>query len=84
MRPTEPAEHGSLNDSTRLTREQVVDRIVTINPTATGAFLGRFSTGELRTYLRRLQLLRTSDRRGGAWPRTDSHPAIVTRRPRGW
>lgn len=80
-RTTEPAEHG-FEQLSRLTREQVVDRIVTINPTATSEFLTRFATPELRCYLQRLKLVGRRSARGSAWTRQTTSPAIVTRSAR--
>lgn len=58
----------------RLTREQVVDRIITINPTATADFLNRFQDQSLELYLERLS---SSMRRGASWVRRGETPAIT-------
>lgn len=60
--------------SPRLTREQVVDRIITINPTATADFLNRFRDQSLELYLERLS---TTMRRGASWVRQEETPAIM-------
>lgn len=73
----EMAEVRSPNLSTRLTREQVVDRIITINRSASPAFLERFADPQLRHYLD--HLTHTEQRRNIPWVRTGETPAIVGR-----
>ena len=79
-RTSEPPESSS--PSSRLTREQVVDRIITINPTATTTFLDRFSEASLGQYLD--HLLATSGPRGryARWLRPGDSPAILARERR--
>jgi len=76
-RTSEPLECSS--SSSRLTREQVVDRIISINPTATTAFLDRFSEQKLEKYLD--HLVAASGPRGGQsrWLRPGDAPAITVR-----
>ncbi len=76
-RTSEPLECSS--SSSRLTREQVVDRIISINPTATTAFLERFSEQKLEKYLD--HLVAASGPRGGQsrWMRPGDAPAIWAR-----
>ena len=76
----EPSETESKNFG-RLTREQVVSRIMNLNPTAGADFLQRFERGPLSDYLDRLSAAKSP--RGSAWIRRGSEPAIVTRRPGG-
>ena len=76
----EPSETDSKKFG-RLTREQVVSRIMNLNPTAGADFLQRFGRGTLSDYLDRLSAARSP--RGSAWIRRGSEPAIVTRRPGG-
>jgi hypothetical protein len=73
---SEPPESSS--SSSRLTREQVVDRIITINPTATQQFLARFKNESLEKYLDHLVV--ASGPRGGhsRWLRPGDSPAILT------
>ena len=63
----------------RLSREQVVDRIIHINPTATAKFLSRFDEDSLERYLEHLAI--ASQPRGGhsRWLRPGDSPAIVAR-----
>jgi hypothetical protein len=63
----------------RLTREQVVSRIIHINPTATAKFLSRFREESLERYLD--HLLVASQPRGpqSRWIRPGDSPAIVAR-----
>jgi hypothetical protein len=76
-RPCEPPECSSL--PSRLTREQVVSRIIHINPTATQAFLSRFSEESLGRYLDHL-VAASGPRRGDRpWLRPGDLPAIVSR-----
>ena len=76
-RTSEPLECSS--SPSRLTREQVVDRIISINPTATAAFLDRFSEQRLEKYLD--HLVAASGPRGSnaRWMRPGDAPAIWTR-----
>ena len=74
----EPSETDSSHLG-RLTREQVVDRIMTLNPTAKPDFLRGFQRGSLSDYLARLDTARSP--RGSGWVRRGNSPAIVTRRP---
>jgi hypothetical protein len=77
-RPTsEPLESDSL--SSRLTREQVVDRIITINPTATVSFLERFNSRSLGMYLDHLVSASRPRGRGARWLRPGDTPAILGR-----
>jgi hypothetical protein len=80
-RTSEPPESSS--PSSRLTREQVVDRIITINPTAKTTFLASFNEASLGRYLD--HLVATSGPRGRqspVWMRPGDSPAIMTREPR--
>ena len=74
----EMAEVRSLGSSTRLTREQVVDRIITLNRSASPAFLQRFAEPQLRHYLE--HLTHTEQGRHVPWVRRGETPAIVGRR----
>jgi hypothetical protein len=51
-RTSEPPERGP--SSSRLSREQLLDRIMSLNPTATSEFLARFGEDDLEEYLQRL------------------------------
>ena len=77
-RTTEPAEHGSSFES-RLTREQVVDRIIQVNPTATERFLNQFGKEKLEKYLAHLDAASRPRGREAIWPRPGDSPAILTR-----
>ena len=58
-----------------LRREQLIDRIVVMNPTACPMFLSRFNESRLEEYLDHLQA--ASEPRGSRWVRQASSPAIV-------
>ncbi|MEO1007413.1 MAG: hypothetical protein AAFX79_02495 [Planctomycetota bacterium] len=73
----EMAEARSLEPRTRLTREQVVDRIISINRSASPAFLERFEDVQLTRYLARLNL--AGGRPDVPWVRAADTPAIVGR-----
>jgi hypothetical protein len=73
-RTSEPLESSST--SSRLTREQVVDRIITINPTATAAFLDHFSEVSLGKYLDHLVAASGPRGRHSRWERPGDSPAI--------
>ena len=64
-------------DSDSMTREQVLDRIITINPTASRSFLDSFERDSLGTYLKRLQHA-TAPRgpKSRPWQRTGGAAAI--------
>jgi hypothetical protein len=76
-RTSEPLE--SVSPSSRLTREQVVDRIITINPTATVDFLDRFTEHSLGMYLDHLLAASGPRGRQSRWSRPGDSPAIMTR-----
>lgn len=71
--PAEPASEPE----PRLTREQLVDRILEINPSATRAYLARFRPDNLSNYLDRLLHAREPRGPGSAWERRAETPAIV-------
>lgn len=75
----EPPECGS-STATRLTREQVVDRIISINKSVTVEFLNRFPDSSLNVYLDHLSVA-TGPRgaRSRTWVRPGDSPAIVVR-----
>ena len=65
--------------SPALSREQVVDQIITINTSATAEFLAQFDDELLRKYLEHLNF--TQGPRGSAsWDRPNDAPAIMVRR----
>lgn len=74
-RTPEQPECGS--NRPRLTREQVVDRIITINRGATADFLSRFGEVSLERYLDRL--IATAGPRGDRFDRPGDTPAIMCR-----
>ena len=61
----------------RLSREQVIDEIITRNPSATAIFLDAFSDKGLRRYLTRLRSTRRPRGRGARWVRPNDAPAIT-------
>lgn len=63
-----------------LSREQVVDQILTINHSATADYLTQFAEPELNKYLD--HLLNSQEPRGrhARWDRPGDAPAIMTRR----
>jgi hypothetical protein len=68
--------------SSRLTREQVVDRIISINPTATVEFLNSFKDPALGHYLDHLVATSAPRGRHARWLRHHETPAILSREPR--
>ena len=72
----------SESPSSRLTREQVVDRIISINPTATVEFLSRFDEPALGHYLDHLVATSTPRGRHARWERHHETPAILGREPK--
>jgi hypothetical protein len=63
-----------------MTRSQLVDRILELNPTATPKFLGAFSESSLAHYLEHLCVVGEP---GSSWIRRGIAPAIVKRAARG-
>lgn len=72
-----PGEAGPL-----LTRDQLVERIQRVNPTATSGRLDGFDSSALRLYLSHLLAKREPRDRSNAWLRPGDTPAILTREPR--
>lgn len=65
-----------------MSRAQVVERIITINPTASVEFLARFADRELKGYLDHLNAVQEPRGRSSArWVRPADSPAIVTWAP---
>jgi hypothetical protein len=63
-----------------LSREQVVDRILTINHSATADYLAQFAEPELNKYLDHLLSAQEPRGRHARWDRPGDAPAIMTRR----
>lgn len=68
--------------STLLSRRQVIERIMTINPTASVAFLEDFSEQALQTYLDHLTAAQLPRGRMARWIRPGDTPGIVVAEPR--
>ena len=75
----EPPESVSEASSIRLTREQMVARIMDMNTTASEEFLGRFRDRDLREYMDHLNAAQVPRGAGARWARRDSTPGIVSR-----
>lgn len=65
-----------------LTRSQVIERLLTLNPTASVEFLEGFSERALRTYLDHLAAAQVPRGRMARWVRPGDTPAIVMAEPR--
>ncbi|MDP7006526.1 MAG: hypothetical protein QF718_09995 [Phycisphaerales bacterium] len=63
-----------------LTKNQVIEAISRINPTASIHWLASFDLTSLRRYYEHL-LLTLEPRGSRGWIRTNDSPAIVTRQP---
>ena len=74
-----PAAAAETTGVARLTREQVIDEIITHNPSAGAEFLDGFSEPRLRIYLTRLRSPRRGRGRDTRWLRPGDSPAIVAR-----
>lgn len=66
----------------RLTRDQVVDRIVSLNPTATRGFLEGFDEPKLSKYLEHLTEAQKPRGRDARWSRPGDAPSIMERHAR--
>ncbi len=62
-----------------LSRAQIVDEIIGINPSATAAFLAQFDDELLRKYLDHLHYTQ-GPRGSGSWDRPNDAPSIMVRR----
>jgi len=62
-----------------LSRQQVVDEIIEINPSASADFLAQFDDDLLRKYLDHLHYTQ-GPRGSGSWDRPNDAPAIMVRR----
>jgi len=60
-----------------MTREQLIDAILTINPTASVDFLMNFDTNDLRNYFERLELTREPRGRDSVWIRPEGLSAFA-------
>ena len=77
QREPEPAFARIPHEPGTMTREQVVDRIITINPTATRGFLDKFKKKSLDLYLDHLQHAeQPRGPRSKPWKRPGDTPAI--------
>lgn len=66
----------------RLSREQMIDRIMTLNPSAGPEFLEEFEDRLLEGYLEHLVASAEPRGRGAVWLRRGDSPAIVWRSAR--
>ena len=64
--------------SGRLSGEQVIDRILELNPTASPAFLGQFDAESLRSYLEHLLSARQPRGERSRWVRPAGSRAICS------
>ncbi len=70
-------ESGSTTPAGDGSREQVIDWILTLNPTASRAFLDRFEARPLAMYLDHLMAAQSPRGRSARWVRPNETPAIV-------
>lgn len=73
-----PDERG--DSASGLTTAQLIDRIVTLNPSATSEFLSQFSARSLGRYLAHLTAAQEPRGREARWTRPGDSPAIVSAR----
>jgi hypothetical protein len=64
-----------------LTKDQLVERIIALNPSARTDWLLRFDAPALARYLEHLNFAQTP-RGTAAWERDGETPPIVTRKPK--
>lgn len=65
-----------------LSREQLLDRIMDVNPTASPEFLGRFDDAALCVYLERLSWARQPRGPQARWVHRSETPAVLAHEPR--
>ncbi|MFK7758815.1 MAG: hypothetical protein AB8C13_02580 [Phycisphaerales bacterium] len=63
-----------------LTREQTVDEIISVNPSATAEFLAQFDDGLLTKYLDHLRFTQQPRCGQTSWDRPGDAPAIMVRK----
>lgn len=63
-------------------RARVLDEIISLNPSATAAFLDRFATPELRSYLEHLEATQQPRGASARWVRPSGTPGIVVHETR--
>jgi len=63
-----------------MSRDQVLDEIISINPSATAGFLAQFADDLLKKYLDHLLYTQAPRAGSGAWDRPNDAPAIMVRR----
>ncbi|MBM4109455.1 MAG: hypothetical protein FJ255_11715 [Phycisphaerae bacterium] len=73
----EPMGTGTQETDTRMSSAQLIDRIVTLNPTATSEFLAQFSPRSLGRYLAHLTAAQEPRGPSARWSRAGNSPAIV-------
>jgi len=71
----EPVAH----DSPRMTREQVMDRIIHVNPSASRSFLDQFADDSLHDYLDHLVVRERPRTMASVWVRRAGAPAMSCR-----
>lgn len=69
-----------VSETSRLTREQVVNRILSLNPSADAEFFDPFDDPQLDSYLRRLEAIQEPRGRRAVWVRATTAPGISSRR----
>lgn len=74
---TELRTPGRDPNARRLSREQVIERILELNPTARTSFLGQFQPDELRSYLDHLTTARQPRGEASRWIRPGDTRAIM-------
>ena len=72
--------HYLRKDQTMLTKNQVIDAICRLNPTAPIEWLSSFDLSALRRYYEHL-LITLEPRGTRGWVRMTDTPAVITRRP---
>ncbi len=76
-RGTEHVGETSDGTLTRLTRDQIIEKILLANPTATADYLEQFENYSLQLYLERLTKLAEPRSGHTFWVRQDETPAIT-------
>ena len=71
--------HNSTHAASLFSRAQLLELIMSLNPTATAVFLSQFTDNRLRGYLDHLTAVQQPRGRDARWQRPAETPAILSK-----